>query len=381
LGAKCTLRAEVDYVVNRIPVKRDGETIGVILQTAFKNYTEINELMKRLKTLEARVVQYKKGLDSMLSATYTFDSIIGNGNELREAKRLAEKYAQTDGSVLILGATGTGKELFAHAIHLASRRKNGPFVCLNCAAIPRDLLESELFGYEKGAFTGAQDRGKAGRIELAHRGTLFLDEIGDIPLNAQAKILRLLEARQVERLGGVKTVHVDFRLIAATNRNLTEMIAKGTFREDLYYRMNTMTVGLPLLSERKEDIPVLIRHFLNGMGKPQVSVSDAASGALMTYGWPGNIRELKNVVERATSLLENDLLDVDHLPEILKEGTPCRGKGPAGEIKPLAKELASHERELLLQALSATKQNMSKTARLLKISRSTLYEKCRLHGL
>jgi transcriptional regulator with PAS, ATPase and Fis domain len=374
------LRAEIDYVVNRIPIKSDGRTVGVVLQTAFKNMTEIDDLMKRIKSLEERVLRYKKGLDSMLSATYTFASIIGESEKIRQAKGLAEKYAHTDGSVLILGATGTGKELFAHAIHMAGRRKFRPFVCLNCASIPRDLLESELFGYEQGAFTGARPKGKAGKIELAHKGTLFLDEIGDIPLSAQSKILRVLETRQVDKIGGIKSVNVDFRLIAATNRDLMELMRKGEFREDLFYRLNTMTIALPPLAEREGDVVKLIQYFLAQMGKPHIQLSEQALGKLTAYPWPGNVRELRNVIERAVSLMDGDRLESVHLPECVEASTGGTS-GRNGEVRTLAEELAGYERDILCRALEETGNNRSRAARLLGISRSTFYEKCKAHSL
>ncbi len=381
LWARCTLRSEIDYVVNRIPIKKDGQTVGVILQTAFKRFSEVNDLMKRLKSIEERMLRYKKGLDSMLSATYTFDSIVGESPEIQAARDLAHKYARTDGSVMILGATGTGKELFAHAIHQASHRRLKPFVCLNCASFPRELLESELFGYEQGAFTGAHPKGKAGKIELAHRGTLFLDEIGDIPISAQAKILRVLETRKVDRVGGVKAVDVDFRLIAATNRDIEELISKGLFREDLYYRLNTMTVHLPPLTGRQGDIPALTEHFLHQLGKNYVQVRDSAWDRLKAHAWPGNVRELKNVIERAVSLLEGDLLDVSHLPDCLGEPVAACLQKNRGKVRTLAEEIAECERQVLLRALEETGHNMVRTAKLLRISRSTLYEKCKLHQL
>jgi transcriptional regulator with PAS, ATPase and Fis domain len=381
LGQRCSLRADVALVVNRIPVKMGGETIGVLLQTIFKDYTEINELMARLNLLEKEVKYYKRGLDTVLSATYTFDSIIGKNSRIKEAKRVAEKYARTNAAVLIVGATGAGKELFAHAVHLASKRRTGPFACVNCAAIPKDLLESELFGYETGAFTGARQKGKAGRIELAHRGTLFLDEIGDIPLAAQSKLLRVLETRHIEKLGGLKTVEVDFRLIAATNRDLRGMMGRNEFREDLFFRLNTMIIEIPSLSERTEDIPGLVSHFLSSMDKRTIRVSDSAMNILRSYQWPGNVRELKNVVERAVSLAEGDLIDVDHLPfEIRAFQSKC-SQSPRTAFKPLAEELACYEKEILSEAISMNKGNMAKTARVLGVSRSTLYEKCKVHGL
>jgi transcriptional regulator with PAS, ATPase and Fis domain len=382
LKRKCSLRADLDLLINRIPLKRHGQTIGVVLQTTFKNFTEINDLMARLDLLEKEVNYYKRGLDSFLSATCTFDSIIGVSRRISEAKRTAEKYAKTDASVLILGATGTGKELFAHAVHMASFRRNGPFVCVNCAAIPKELLESELFGYESGAFTGARRRGKAGKIELAQRGTLFLDEIGDIPLNAQAKLLRVLENGEVEKVGGLKRVKVDFRLVAATNRDLKDMLARGQFREDLFYRLNTMTVEVPPLSERVEDIRNLIRHFLASRGKPTLHVTEDAMRTLECYPWPGNVRELENAVERAISLAEGESIDVEHLPHQITNFNHGRGGvTTSSAVRTLSMALARHEKQILSQALDSTKGNMSRAAKILGIARSTLYEKCKQHDL
>ncbi|MEW6668518.1 MAG: sigma 54-interacting transcriptional regulator [Thermodesulfobacteriota bacterium] len=381
LGQRCSLRADIAFLVNRIPIKSGEETVGVILQTMFKDYTEMNELMVRLNLLEREVKYYKRGLESMLSATHTFDSIKGRSARLREAKRVAERYAKTDAAVLLSGATGTGKELFAHAVHLTSPRRNGPFVCVNCAAIPKELLESELFGYETGAFTGARQRGKAGKIELSHKGTLFLDEIGDLPLGAQSKILRILETRQVERLGGLRSVEVDFRLVAATNRDLRTLIDRNEFREDLFYRLNAMTVEVPPLSERTEDIPELVHHFLQSMGKTHILVSEEAMEILQRYSWPGNVREIKNVVERAVSLAEGERIEANHLPyEVRNFESRCR-RGATPNLKNLADELDCYEKEVITEALRIAKGNMAKTARTLGISRSTPYEKCKTLGI
>ena len=221
LGARCSLKTETPMLVNRIPLKIKGQVVGVILQTIFRDYQAMTDLISRLTSLENEVRFYKTGLDRVLSAFYSFDSIIGSSPAIAKVKQVAEKYAQTEAPVLITGPTGTGKELFAHAVHRASLRDQAPFVCVNCAAIPRELFESELFGYEKGAFTGASRKGKVGQIQLANGGTLFLDEIGELSLKAQVKLLRVLETKVLERLGGVKPLQVDFRLVAATNRNLT----------------------------------------------------------------------------------------------------------------------------------------------------------------
>ncbi len=381
LGKKCSLRTNLALLVNRVPIEHDGETVGVVLQTTFRDFTEINDVMTRLNLLEKEVSYYKEGLDSILSATYSFESIVGGNKRLVEAKKTAEKYARTDSPVLILGATGTGKELFAHAVHRASGRQNRPFVCVNCAAIPRELLESELFGYAPGAFTGAKRGGKAGKIEMAHGGTLFLDEIGDLPLNAQAKLLRVLETKKIERVGGVKAMNVDFRLVAATNKDLREMIHRNEFREDVFYRLNTLTVEIPSLSERADDISALVHSFLKASGNGHIKVSESVIQMLEGYSWPGNVRELKNVVMRAVSLIEGGTFEVEHLPmEIVRFQSDCSDPSPS-HLGPLSTELKRYEKRVLAQALRLNHGNMSKTAKLLGISRSTLYEKCRLHEL
>jgi len=382
LGQKCSLRTDTPLLlVNRIPLRNRGTVVGVILQTIFRDYKAFTDLVARLNLLEKEVKFYKKGLNSVLSARYTFDAIIGESPAIKDAKRLSIKYAQTDAPVLILGATGTGKELFAHAVHNASPRHDGPFVCVNCAAIPKELLESELFGYESGAFTGASPRGKPGQIELAHRGTLYLDEIGDLPFNAQAKLLRVLESKTLDRVGSVKSVDVDFRLVAATNKNLKELISRNKFREDLYYRLNTMTVFIPPLSKRINDIPLLIEHLLNTLERPEMKVTERAMKRLQRYPWPGNVRELKNAVERAVSLTESDTIDSGQLPEEITRREPDAEKVFDLSDSTLAEEVVNFEKNVIAKTLALNKGNMAKTSRILGISRSTLYEKCRQHGL
>lgn len=382
LGQRCSLRTETPpLLVNRIPLLHKGEAAGVILQTIFRDYQAFSDLAAKMNMLEKEINFYKKGLDSVLSARYSFDSIIGNSQAITEAKKLSKKYAQTDSPVLILGATGTGKELFAHAVHSGSPRKAGPFACVNCAAIPRELLESELFGYESGAFTGASKKGKSGQIELAHGGTLYLDEIGDLPLNAQAKLLRVLELKTLDKVGGVKSIKVDFRLVAATNRDLRDMISRGKFREDLFYRLNTMTVSIPNLSQRTEDVSVLINHLLSAMDKPEVRITDEAMVLLENYGWPGNVRELKNVMERAVSLAEDDVIDIEQLPDEVHRQGAYQGKVSGLSDKLLADELNRFEKDFIAKTLAMTRGNMAKTSKILGISRSTLYEKCHRLGL
>ena len=253
--------------------------------------------------------------------------------------------------------------------------------CVNCAAIPKDLLESELFGYAPGAFTGAHQKGKAGKIKMADKGTLFLDEMGDLPLNAQAKLLRVLEGKVLERVGDLKPITVDFRLIAATNKDLRGMISRNEFREELFYRLNTMTISVPPLSKRKGDISLLLSYFLNAMGKSRIRCTAAAMEILQRYPWPGNVRELKNVIERAVSLIDRGTIDVEHLPSeiITLQYDIKRAQGDSGKL--LSKQLFRCEYHILVEALKLTKGNMSKTAKFLGVSRSAFYEKCKKHNL
>lgn len=381
LGQRCSLRTETPLLVNRIPLRQKSRVTGAIIQTVFKDYRHFTDLLTRLKLLEREASYYKKGLNSVLSARYTFRSIVGQSRSIKEVKALTAKYASSDSPVLVVGNTGTGKELFSHAVHSASPRKNGPFVCLNCAAIPKELLESELFGYESGAFTGALKKGKPGQIELAKNGTLYLDEIGDLPLSAQAKLLRVLDTKMLDKLGGVQAIHVDFRLVAATNRDLADMIKKRRFRADLFYRLNTMTVSVPPLKARVDDIPLLVEKFLEGLDCSKKKLSAKALNALMSYHWPGNVRELKNVVERAVSLVEGEVIDLEQLPcEVIQnECGPKRKSGSPDTF--LSYEVTEFEKAFIAERLVINRGNMSRTSKSLGISRSTLYEKCSKYNL
>lgn len=381
LGQKCSLQTEMPILVNRIPLKIKGHVVGVILQTIFRDYQAMTDLMSRLKTLENQLNYFKKGLNRVLSPIYTFDCIIGRSKALQAVKNIASKYAQTEAPILVIGPTGTGKEMFSHALHGASPRASGPFVCVNCAAIPRELLEMELFGYEAGAFTGADRKGKVGKIQLAHMGTLFLDEIGELSVKAQVKLLRVLEYKMLDRVGGVKPISVDFRLITATNRDLKLMMSRGDFRADLYYRLSTMSIVIPLLKARTGDIELLVRHFLKDLGLSHMRVTPEAMNALTTYNWPGNVRELKNVIERAGSLAGENIIGLDQLTtEVLQMG--CSREHLYEESDSfLVDEMARFEKTILERTLLLYKGNMSKSSKKLGISRSTLYEKCRRHDL
>lgn len=371
-------------IVNRIPVKGpDGSVVGVISQSLFGDLGELKELTERVDHLEEKVTTYREKIRSALSAKFSISDIIGRSGGIGQARDLLRRYAMTDSPVLITGATGTGKELCAHALHAESQRAAGPFVSINCAAIPYDLLESELFGYAPGAFTGAQRDGKMGMIELADKGTLFLDEIGDMPLSAQVKLLRVLEDKMVYRLGCPRPKKVDFRLAAATNRDLMGLIREGKFREELYYRLSVMTVRIPLLQDRREDIPLLVRHILDRSGRKKVSSTERAMDVLLWYGWPGNVRELKNVLERAMSLCRGDVIDLDDLPQEIVIGaaaSPSCSRN-ASDNASLSLLRARNEQQLIMKALEENRGNMRKTATMLGISRATLYEKVRRHRI
>ncbi|GAB4389952.1 MAG: hypothetical protein Kow0025_18690 [Thermodesulfovibrionales bacterium] len=380
-GFKCSVgegKEKKILIVNRIPVREDGEVIGVISQSLFGDIGELKDLSERLDLLERKVNSYREKIKSVLSARYGLEDIKGRSPGIVRARELAASYARTESPVLLLGATGTGKELFAHALHLESERHKGPFVSINCAAVPRDLFESELFGYAPGAFTGAHRDGKVGQIELSDKGTLFLDEIGDMPLHAQVKLLRVLEDKMVYRLGSAEPRKVRFRLIAATNRDLQAMIREGKFREELYYRLNTMTIALPPLRKRKGDIPLLVRHILESMGRADVTCTREALGALESYGWSGNVRELKNVIERALSLCRGEVIDTCDLPSEVLGGPSPSAHQPGGIAGDTLLQL---ERKRISSALGENGWNVARTARALGISRAALYEKMKKYCL
>jgi len=300
--------------------------------------------------------------------------LVGKGNAIQEVRTLIGQVADKEANVLILGESGTGKEVVARAIHELSARAQGPFVPVNCGAIPGDLLESELFGHEKGAFTGAISA-RRGRFELAEGGTLFLDEIGDMPMPMQVKLLRVLQERTFERVGGSKPLRADVRIIAATHRNLEEMIAKGTFRQDLYYRLNVVAIEMPPLRQRREDIPQLAHHFLRRYGernrKSVQGFTPQAMDLLIHYDWPGNIRELENAVERAVVLLTGEYISERELPLAIV-GTPVPACSSADDV---IQPLVEVEKEVILAALEKTGGNKTEAARQLGITRKTLLAK------
>lgn len=370
-----------EMMVQRIPIRCNGKIIGVYGQVIFQNVKKIKKLAARLSMLESKVKLYEKELIDLRSTRYTMDSIVGISRAINGLKKEALKATANRFPVLITGESGTGKELFAQAIHHASPRKLHPFIRLNCAAIPGELLESELFGYERGAFTGAKHEGKPGKFELAHRGSIFLDEIGELPLSMQPKLLRVLEEKEFERIGGTKIIRSDFRLIAATNRNLEDMMAKGLFRRDLFYRLNVISLQIPPLRERREDIVLLARHLLKQMIEDaafaQISMDAHVEMMLQNYDWKGNVRELTNVLERALSSVEGDVIQPDDLPFYLHR----RQKKMASAISSLKQAQVEAEKEAIQTALEETGYNKAHAARLLGIHRTLLYKKAERYGL
>jgi len=314
--------------------------------------------------------------------------MIGVSKPIVELKRQIEIAAPTSGWVLITGENGTGKELVARAIHIHSHRQPKPFVEVNCAAIPEELIESELFGHERGSFTGATTQ-RRGKFDQAHEGTLFLDEIGDMSLKTQAKVLRILQERKFERVGGNKTIEVDVRVIAATNKDLVEEIAKGNFREDLYYRLNVIPFHVPPLRERKADIPLLINHFLaffcSKESREIKSVEPAAMEALVNYAWPGNVRELKNLIERMVIMTPEKVITPARLPQSISSGTRISAEsvvaGPAMDSSNLREAREEFEKEFLLRKLEENDWNISRTAESIEIERSNLHRKIKSYGI
>ncbi len=319
-------------------------------------------------------------LMSDLSQRYGFDSIIGNSPAIMDLFKKVATAAKSNASILVTGESGTGKELVAHVVHYFSHRANKPFIKTSCAAFGEGVLESELFGHERGAFTHAVEQRK-GRFELADKGTLFLDEVGDIPLHTQTKLVRVLQTKEFERVGGTDTLKVDVRIIAATHRNVREMISQSRFREDLYYRLNVIPIHVPPLRERREDIPLLVNHFVKlfarEMGKKVEGVSKSMMNELQNYEWPGNIRELRNVVERAVVFCEGRQLTMADLTH----DAIGEAKQDGYQLKLKSLSLQETEAALITHCLNLTKWNLSQTAKLLEISRGTLYSKMVKLGL
>lgn len=361
-------------IVTRAPVKKDNMTIAAVGQVKFSYKTM--KLAEKLQNLDMELQYYKNELKRIAKDKYSFDNIIGKSEEFLKSKELAKKATNSDFTVLLTGETGTGKEVFANSIHYASKRRNKPFIRINCAAIPSELLESELFGYVEGSFTGAKKGGKKGKFELADGGTIFLDEIGEMPMQMQAKLLRVLQEKEIEKVGGYKPIPIDVRVIAATNKNLREKVRNNTFREDLYYRLNVIEINIPPLMKRKNDIKLFVEYFLNELNRKygtDIKISEETKKILVDYKWPGNVRELKNAIERAYVLADDNIILNTHLPRNIL--TESKIQLASKTNNHLDKIMETVEREIIIDMLSINNFNCRKTAKELGIHRSTLYKK------
>lgn len=379
------------YLVSCLPVVENGQVKGAVGTIMFRNLEAIKELAHRLGSIEDHLTQdhlthCQEQSNKAGRMRYTFESIISISTAMDSLKKEALRAAWGNSTIFIQGESGTGKELFAQAIHAASSRRNKPFIKVNCAAIPDNLLESEFFGYASGAFTGAQKNGKPGKFELADGGTIFLDEIGDMSPALQAKLLRVLQDKEFERVGGTRSIRVDVRIIAATNQNIIELVDKGKFRADLYYRLNVIPLIIPPLRERKEDILPLVYHFMQKYniiaGTRLEGINPDALIALQGYHWPGNVRELENIIERAINYAFGKKIRVQDLPAYL-----CNGVMPGIEPEPglatptYRQKLNEAEKDIILAALKVADGSKTKAASILGISRSRLYEKLKRVGL
>lgn len=366
-------------VANVNPIFVDGEIAGVV--SVIKDITEIQTLMERLSQVSAKAEYLEQELLRTKKTAQAFANYIGKSGKVVDVLALASKAADSSANVLIRGESGTGKEVIAEGIHYASGRRRGPFIRVNCGAIPGALLESELFGHEKGAFTGAVRR-KLGKFELANHGTIFLDEIGELDKNLQVKLLRVLQQKEFDRVGGEETIHVDVRIIAATNRDLEAMVREGTFRDDLYYRLNVIPIILPPLRDRPDDIPLLVEHFIEKISKENKKdvrgITPDAMQMFMHYRWPGNVRELENVIERVITLMDTDLITAAVLPSYIKGDIAGR------EVQSLADDTVlpweEYEKQIIANALRQG-TSFNGAAKLLRISHKTVAAKARKYDL
>lgn len=367
-------------VANRIPVRSADKIVGAVGTVIFRDTKEWMKMNSHIKDLLLEIEHYRSQLQNLHGKTYSLGDIVGSSRQLNELKNKIKKVSPGDVSVLVRGESGTGKELVAHSIHHLSERSRKPFIAVNCAAIPEHLLESELFGYKEGAFTGAKKGGKTGKFQLADGGTLFLDEIGDMPLATQVKILRVLQEGEVDVVGGTAPQPVDVRLIAATNQPLEKLIATQRFREDLFYRINVIQLRIPPLRERMEDIRVLANYILrkvtNRTGKRVVSFDSRVLDRLMQHHWPGNVRELENMIESAVHLTNKEVINVEDLPESLQTDAPA-----VTEQITLKEKLEQTEKMALRQALEKSGGDKAAAARMLGIGKSSLYDKLKKHQL
>jgi PAS domain S-box-containing protein len=371
-----------ELIVTRLPIKKDGKVIGAVAKVLFSDVNQLISLAEKVTALRSELDYYKDEVRRYREAKFSCNSILGSSKVIEDLKAAITRVAKSSSTVLIRGESGTGKELFAHALHAHSNRQFSPFIKVNCAAIPENLLESELFGYAEGAFTGAKKGGQLGKFQLANNGTIFLDEIGDMPLPMQVKLLRVLQEKEIERLGDGKVEKINVRIVAATNRDLTELIEQKLFREDLFFRLNVVVLQIPPLRERLSDLPLLVEHFINRFNQEFYyevkGLTPDAWRILKSFDWPGNVRELENVIERAFNMMSGLLITSQDLPSYLNKSkqpalAPLPEQVSRNTIVPLPDILAKVEQEAIQNALRICEGNKKKAAEKLGVSRSWLY--------
>jgi transcriptional regulator with PAS, ATPase and Fis domain len=386
IGSAFVTKRDETIIVNRIPIRKDGKIIGAFAFSALskvENLTTVSTI-DQIHRLNWEISQYKQELGRLRGAKYSLDQIIGKSAAMQTLRDLIRKVASTKSTILITGETGTGKELVAHAVHQESPRSHQSFIRLNCAAIPRDLMESEFFGYEDGAFTGGKRGGKPGKFEMADNGSLFLDEIDQLHPDLQSKLLRVLQEQEFERVGGVKTIRTDVRFICASNEDLIDLVNRGEFRRDLYYRINVVNIYIPPLREHLDDIPLLVEHCISKINrKGGFAVKRLGEGVLelfMSYDWPGNVRELEHVLEGAANLELSGTLDMKVIETLMPHLSRIKDTPPYFQNS-LKDQKAKIEKDLIIDILKKTRGNKSRASRLLKLDRSVLYDKLRKYGI
>lgn len=370
------------WVLNYFPLYHKGALVGCAMVSIFNNKRQVTELMSTMQKLKNQITFHQETLGHLQGAKYNMDNIIGVSPAVQQLRKAIQQAARSHSNVLIEGETGSGKELVAHSVHSLSGRAMHPFVTLNCAAIPMELAESELFGYASGAFTGAKREGKKGKFELAHEGSLFLDEVNQLPYLIQPKLLRALQEHEIERVGGDRTISLDVRIIAASNQPLEELVKEQKFREDLYYRLNVYKIKVPPLRDRIEDIPLLAKHYMHllnsELGTTVTGITPAACECLKSYYWPGNIRELRNVLEKAINIRLHGVLDEWDFTDILQgKRNPAKQLGHDYLLSQSRYQDAKDEfdRAIVTDALQKCGRNKKRAAELLGLSRAMLYRK------
>jgi PAS domain S-box-containing protein len=384
IGSVFKLKNGQNIVCNRIPIRKGKDIIGVVAITAFKEMNELIPLLEQIDRLNIEIHHYQKELRELRGAKYRVDNIVGNSAEIIKLKKIITNVAQTNSTVLISGETGTGKELVAHSIHDLSKRRYKPFIRLSCAAIPENLLESELFGYDEGAFTGAKKGGKAGKFELAHEGSLFLDEINQLPMIMQSKLLRVIQEKELERVGAISSKRIDVRLICASNQSLLELVKEGKFREDLYYRINVVEVNMPPLRDRLEDLELLVNFLVDKINLEQgifiSGVDKKVFDLFRLYTWPGNVREFEHVLERAANSILKGQLKVEHFKfmRIFQAGASENDPNTGEKLEDIR---GKAERNAIIKAVVEAGGNKSQASEKLGIDRSVLYDKIRKYKI